>query len=57
MLQVLSGYRTLEVVQKKTDDGDRQLCERFRVANFFVAHDAASRSDDGAALEVLPAIS
>ena len=53
VLQVLSGYRGKEVVQKANEDTTRQLEDRERIANFFVSQELAADMMDGAALEVL----
>ena len=53
MLHVLSGYRTLEVVEKKADKGAAALADRVRVATFFVSHELADDPNAAAALETM----
>lgn len=53
VLQVLSGYRGREIVQRGNEDSTQQLEERTRIANFFVSQELSEELSDGAALETL----
>jgi hypothetical protein len=53
VLQVLSGYRDKEIVQRKDEHTAAQLQDRVRIATFFVSQELLADPAEGAALEQL----